>query len=128
MKKMASKKKSGLNKRLQKVLDTPASFAFFIAIHDFVKHIELDISLSKGVVRDTKYAYLKQIYQGIEDVGARSSADLGHERYMVINDLNRIEKKEVSDSNSFWKKRELFRKLAVEIYERLEPQSVQPKK
>jgi len=39
----------------------------------------------------------------------------------VLGELNRIKNKDVSESNSFWKKRELFRKLTGEIYERLSP-------
>ncbi|MEK9168243.1 MAG: hypothetical protein AAB698_00370, partial [Patescibacteria group bacterium] len=70
-----------------------------------------------------KYGYLKQIYQGLEDADIKSSADLGHTRYMVIQELNRIRNKDVSESNSFWKKRELFRKLTGEIYEILNPNS-----
>ena len=54
----------------------------------------------------------------------KSNVDLGHTRYSVIVELNRIQNNDVSDSNSFWKKRELFRKLAGEIYERLIPTSV----
>ena len=38
---------------------------------------------------------------------------------MTVNDLRRIQNNETSENNSFWKKRELFRKLTAEVYERL---------
>lgn len=128
-----SKKKPNLEQKLQKMLKTPASFAFFVAIHDFVEVIELDVTLSRKLSKDLKYGYLKQIHQGIKDVSVRARAstskeDLGHERYMVINDLNKIQSKELSESNSFWKKRELFRKLAMDIYDRLNPSAVETRK
>lgn len=68
-----------------------------------------------------KYGYLKQIYQGLEDARSKPKSDIGHVRYMTIKDLNQIKNKDFSESNSFWKKRELFRKLAGEIYEKLNP-------
>ena len=127
------KVKSDLDKKFQKVLKTPASFDFFTAIHDFIEYIELNPSLSSKLSSrvksnrelniPNKYGYLKQIYQGLEDADIKSSADLGHTRYMVIQELNRIRNKDVSESNSFWKKRELFRKLTGEIYEILNPNS-----
>ncbi len=132
---MASKKRAGvdLHKKFQKVVATPASFDFFVAIHDFIEHIELNPSLSAILVSSTKanqelniptkYSYLKQIYQGLEDADSKSGADLGHTRYSVLRDLNRIRNNDFSDSNSFWKKRELFRKLSGEIYARLNPSS-----
>jgi len=64
-----------------------------------------------------KYAYLKQIYQGLEDVNTKTDKDLGHARYMTVRDLTRIKREEVSDSNFFWRKRELFRKVTGEVYE-----------
>lgn len=121
--------KSGLDKKFQKVLKTPASFAFFVAIHDFIEHIELNsplsdslssrIKLNRELKIPSKYGYLKQIYQGLEDADIKSNTDLGHARYMIIQDLKRIQNENFSESNSFWKKRELFRKLTGEIYERL---------
>ena len=122
------KKKPNLEQKLQKMLKTPASFAFFVAVHDFVEVIEIDVALSKKLSKDLKYGHLKQIHRGIKDLSLKSKEDLGHERYMVINDLNKIQNKEMSESNSFWKKRELFRKLALEIYDRLHPQPVEVKK
>lgn len=134
--KIAEKRKSDLDKKFKKVLETPASFDFFVAIHDFVKYIEsnsfLSKSLSTRVKANTeldianKYDYLKKIYQGLEDMNRKSGVDLGHVRYMVIRDLNKIKNKEVSESNSFWKKRELFRKLAGVIYERLSAHLSEP--
>jgi hypothetical protein len=127
--KLSGKTKSDLDKKFKKVLQTPASFDFFVAIHDFIKHIELNPSLLNGLSARIKinkeldiagkYDYLKRIYQGLEDISKKSSNDLGHARYAVILELNRIQNNDVSDSNSFWKKRELSRKLATMIYERL---------
>ena len=123
-----------LDKKFQKVLKTPASFDFYVAIHDFIEHIELNSSLSNNLSPRRKsnrelnipgkYSYLKQIYQGLEDADNKSNVDLGHARYAVLIELNRIRNKDVSESNSFWKKRELFRKLTGEIYQRLSPGSV----
>ncbi len=127
--KLVRKAKIGLDKKFQKVLKTPAGFDFFVAIHDFIKHIELNPSLLNNLSRrlkpnremniPNKYNYLKQIYQGIEDANIKSNIDLGHARYAVLLELNRIRNKDVSESNSFWKRRELSRKLTSEIYERL---------
>jgi len=129
--KLLEKVKSGLDEKFQKILKTPASFDFFVAIHDFIEYIELNPSLSKNLssfIKSNrelripgKYSHLKQIYQGIEDVNIKSNVDLGHERYMVLIELNKIRNKDISESNSFWKKRELFRKLTGEIYEILNP-------
>lgn len=131
--KSLTKTQSDLDKKFKKVLQTPASFGLFVAIHDFVEYIELNQSLSNllsyrlkinqelGI--PIKYDYLKQIYQGLEDINGASNADLGHARYSVIRDLNRIQSNDVSDSNSFWKKREASRKLAQVIYDRLRTQT-----
>lgn len=123
------KTKSGLDKKFQKVRETPAGFDFFVAIHDFIEHIELTPALLRGLsIRikanqeldvAAKYGYLKTIYQGLEDIHTESNADLGHARYAVIRELSQIQNKETSESNSFWKKRESSRKLATMIYERL---------
>ncbi|KKT63326.1 MAG: hypothetical protein UW55_C0005G0041 [Candidatus Giovannonibacteria bacterium GW2011_GWA2_44_26] len=86
--KLSETMKLELDRRFQKVLATPASFDFLVAIHDFVQYIELS-SLSKRL--PIQYAHLKQIYQGVKDSGAKSKGDLGHARYMVIHDLNRIQ-------------------------------------
>ena len=132
--KLLGKVKSGLDKKFQKVLKTPVGFDFFVAIHDFIEYIELNSSLSDSLSSriksnrelniPSKYSYLKQIYQGLEDADIKSNIDLGHARYAVLLELNRIRKKDVSESNSFWKKRELFRKLTDEIYNRLNPEPV----
>lgn len=132
--KLAGKLKSGLDKKFQKVLKTPASFDFFVAIHDFIEYIELHSSLlnnlssrikiNKELNIPKKYGYLKQIYQGLEDADSKSNVDLGHTRYTVILELKKIKNKDVSESNSFWKKRELIRRLTGEIYSRLNPDSV----
>jgi len=127
--KALKKRKSDLDKKFQRVLETPASFDFFVAIHDFIEHIELDPSLSGGLSERikanreldiaNKYGYLRKIYQGLEDINTKSNIDLGHTRYMVIQELSKIQNKDVSESNSFWRKRELSRKLTGIIYERL---------
>ena len=127
--KLLEKKQSDLKEKFQKVLDTPASFAFFVAIHDFIECIERTPAFARTLSSRSKinrelniparYAHLKQIYQGLEDVKASSREDLGHTRYMVIRELNQIQNNDVSDSNSFWKKRELLRRLVGEVYKRL---------
>jgi hypothetical protein len=127
--KPTEKVKNDLDKKYQKVVETPAGFDFFSAIHDFVKYIEsnpaLCGSLSSRVKpnRDgniaVKYNHLKQIYQGFEDVHRKPGVDLGHARYMTLIELSKIKDNQVSESNPFWKKRELFRKLTGEIYARL---------
>ena len=132
--KLSGKVKSGLDKKFQKVLKTPAGFDFFVAIHALIKHIELNPVLSDSLSSrlkpnrelniPKKYSYLKLIYQGLEDANNKSNVDLGHARYAALGELNRIRNKDVSESNSFWKKRELFRKLTGEIYQRLSPDSV----
>ena len=127
--KRATDTKRALKRKLQKVVATPPSFGFFVAIHDFVECIEQNKALSghlsrrteinKDLKLPTKYAHLKKIYQGIKDTNGQSGGDLGHDRYMIINDLKRIQNNEESDYNEFWRKRETFRKLTVEVYERL---------
>lgn len=130
----SAKVKSDLDRKFQKVLKTPASFDFYVAIHDFIEHIEQNASLASSLSSRTKpnrelkipakYDYLKQIYQGLEDAKTTSNADLGHNRYAVLLELNKIRANDVSESNSFWKKRELIRKLSGEIYGRLNPELV----
>lgn len=123
-----------LDKTFQKVVATPAGFGFFVAIHDFVDCIESDVTLSKNlssrnkINKETniaaKYDSLKQIYQGIKDAEAASVHDLGHDRNTAIRDLVRIKNKETSENNFYWRKRELFKKLSQEVYERLTTQTV----
>jgi len=127
--KLSEKVKNDLYEKSQKVIKTPAGFSFFMAIHDFIKYIELNSSLSRSLSSSTKlnreqkistkYNYLKQVYQGLEDANGKSGLDLGHVRYMLIIELNKIKNKDLSGNNSFWKKREVFRKLTGEIYEKL---------
>ena len=132
--KISGKVKNDLDKKFQMVIKTPAGFDFFVAIHDFVEHIELNSSFSNNLSSrlkpnreqniPNKYNHLKQIYQGLEDADGKPGVDLGHARCMVLVELNRIKNKDVSENNSFWKKRELFRKLTGEIYEGLSPDYV----
>lgn len=126
---LVTKIKTDLDKKFQKVMKTPPGFVFFEAIHDFVGYIETNpklvdglsqrIKINKELGIPNKYSSLKQIYQGMEDVATPTTKDIGHTRYMVVRDLSRIRNKDMSESNFFWKKRELFRKLTGEIYERL---------
>lgn len=127
---LVTKTKVDLDKKFQKVMKTPPGIVFFEAIHDFVGYIEMNPKLVEGLSQrikinkelgiPNKYSSLKQIYQGMEDVNTPTTKDIGHTRYMVVRDLSRIQNKEISESNFFWKKRELFRKLTSEVYERLE--------
>ena len=88
--------KVALDKKFKKVAETSASFDLFVAIHDFIQHIELNATLAEGlsgrmkINRElniaTKYDYLKQIYQGLEDMGAETKNDLGHARYAVMRE------------------------------------------
>lgn len=131
---LKGKTKADLDKKYQKVLKTPASFDFFVAIHDFIDHIESDSSLVKILLSKseanlelkipTKYNYLKVIHQGLKDAKSKADGDLGHARYAVIIELNKIRDNDVSESNSFWKKRETLRKFVTEIYGRLVPTTV----
>lgn len=137
MMKSIEKVKTGLDRKFQKVTETPASFDFFVAIHDFVKYIELNALLSGGLSHrikinrelgmSDKYGHLRQIYQGLEDIQIKSNADLGHTRYTVIRELNQIKNNDYSESNTFWKKRELSRKLIGVVYERLGMYLSEPK-
>ncbi|HUZ92497.1 MAG TPA: hypothetical protein VNG29_00670 [Candidatus Paceibacterota bacterium] len=123
------KKKVDLEKKFQKILQSPEGFGFFVAIHDFIECIESNRAFSSGLSHRTKinrelnievkYGFLLQIYQGLEDVSAKNTDDLGHERYATIRDLEKIRNREFSDHNHFWKKRQVFKKMAGEVYERL---------
>jgi len=131
---LKGKTKLDLDKKYKKVLKTPASFDFFVAIHDFIEQIESDSSLVKILLSKAganvelkipaKYDYLKIIHQGLKDAKNKSDADLGHARYAALLELNKIKDNDVSDSNSFWKKREVMRKFVSDIYGRLVPTSV----
>lgn len=128
-----SRPNGDLEKKYQKVLNTPASFDFYVAIHDFIEHLESDPAYSKIILSKAsanvelkipaKYAYLKIIHQGLKDAKSKTNDDLGHARYAAIVDLNKIKDNDVSESNSFWKKREVMRKFAADIYARLIPKS-----
>ncbi len=127
--KLLKKTKLDLDKKFQKVLQAPEGFGLFEAIHGFIEYIELNPAFSDGLTYrtkisrelniPTKYGYLRQIYQGLEDTDIKTNKDLGHARYMNVRDLSRIRNQEFSENNFFWRKRALFRKLAGEIYERL---------
>lgn len=120
------KAQAQLDQKLKKVQETPVSFALYVAVHDFVEHIEAMPTGSKAIATyakankelniPKKYDYLKQIYQGVEDIDLESNTDLGHSRYAVVKELISIRNKDVSESNSFWKKREAVRKLAGEVH------------
>ncbi len=123
------KTKRELDEKFQNVLRSSDGFDFFLKIHDFVQYIELRSSLCAVIAERTKsnrelkisskYDSLKQIYQGVEDTKNRSRGDLGHVRYMIIGDLNRIRNKQYSENISFWRKREAYRKSISEIYNKL---------
>lgn len=113
--KAPSKKKADLGAKLEKVVNTPAGFDFYIALHDFVEQVEAHPARAAAVL-PAKYTQLKEVHQGIKDTSIKSKEDLGHDRYMVIQDLLRIRNRETSDSNPIWKKREMFRSLSVEVY------------
>jgi hypothetical protein len=131
---LPKKTKSDLDKKFKKIQQTPAGFDFFEAIHDFIGHIEANKVFADGlsyrtkINRElnipTKYGYLRQIYQALEDAGRKTNRDIGHARYMNVRDLGRIQNQEFSESNFFWRKRELFRKLVGEVYERLTAEAV----
>jgi len=127
--KLPPKAKSDLDKKLQRVLQVPEGFALYEAIHDFIEFIEATPAFLNGISYrtangrelniPTKYGYLRQIYQGLEDVKVKTNEDLGHVRYTNVRDLTLIRNQEFSENNFFWKKRALFRKLATEVYEGL---------
>lgn len=114
--KLPPKYKTGLSKKLKKVIAAPASFAFYVAIHDLVEYIETNAA-SGALKLPFKYGQLKQVHQGVKDVRSPADHDIGHERYMMIRSLDKIQKSDFSDSNPIWKKRELLRGCAKEIYE-----------
>ncbi len=123
------KTQTNLDKKLKSVIKTEPSYDLFVAIHGFVKHIEFNPVLLKSITLNikanrennilAKYTYLKQIHQGIEDLSVQTNVDLGHARYAMIKDLNKIKKLDLSESNTLWKKRELSKKIAGEIHARI---------
>jgi hypothetical protein len=128
-KKANNSRSNGLDKKFQKVEQTPAGFALYVAIHDFIEFVEADKALSREISHrnkinkeldiPAKYAFLKQVYQGLEDIGSDTAGDLGHDRYSAIRDLSRIKNNDLSENNAFWKKREVYRKLTGVVYKRL---------
>ncbi len=118
-----------LDQKIAEVRGTPAGFAFFVSLHDFVAYIESaphfsvffqgDRKGSRTKELSAKYALMKQIHQGIEDLAVRTEKDLGHDRYVAIRDLTLIRNDRAADNNAFWKQREVLRKLAVEIHKTL---------
>ena len=117
--------KEGLDKKLKKVRETPENFALYVSLHDFVHYIESIPSFApffddsrKGRAKELpiKYSFLKQVYQGIEDIDVKTTDDLGHDRFVAIRELTLIRANNLSENNSFWKKRELFRKLVNEVH------------
>lgn len=122
--------RTGLEKKFRKVIETPISFEFYVAIHDFVEYIETSPVIMKAIAKQrkgdveamlaNKYDSLKRIYQGVEDINVKSNDDIGHSRYMGIVELGQIQKKVASESNSFWKKREFFKKAAALVHKNLD--------
>ncbi len=122
--------KLALDRKMRHVRETPASLSFFVALHDFVKYIESAPSLtvffsgskkaSRAKEMGSRYLVMRRVYQGIEDLDVRSKTDLGHDRYVTINELNLIRNNEFSDNNSLWKHRELLRRAAGEIHKTLQ--------
>ncbi len=125
----AEKIRSVLDRKLRDVRETPASFTFFVSLHDFVQYVESTPSFdiffdgekkgNRASEISPKYSVLKRVYQGIEDIDVRTSNDLGHDRYATIRELSLIRNKDVSDNNSLWKRRELLRKTVGEIHKTL---------
>ena len=115
-----------LDQKIKEVRETPASFTFFVSLHNFVEYIEVTPAFavffsgakkgSRAKELTAKYAIMRKVYQGVEDIDVRTTADLGHDRYVAIRDLCLIRDKNVSENNSFWKQREILRKLAGEIH------------
>lgn len=128
--KTAEKVKLVLDKKSKGVRETPAGFTFFVSLHDFVEYIESAPSFavffsgtkkgSRASELSAKYAIMKQIYQGIEDIDIRTEADLGHDRYVAIRELRLIRNNDFSENNPFWKHREFLRKLTGDIHATLE--------
>jgi hypothetical protein len=124
--KPVNKIKSVLDQKIKVVTETTEGFAFFVSLHDFVQYIESVPSFavffsdtkkgSRAAELSSKYFVMKQVYQGIEDINIRTTSDLGHDRYVAIHELSSIKKGDLSENNSFWKRRELLRKVAGETH------------
>ncbi len=125
----AEKIKSTLDQKFKKVNETPAGFSFFVSLHDFVEYVESTPSFnaffgtakrgSRAAEISPKYSILKQVHQGIEDIDVNTTDDLGHDRFVAIRELTLIRKKDTSENNSFWKKRDFLRKLTGDIHRTL---------
>jgi hypothetical protein len=125
----AEKIKLALDRKLKRVREAPAGFTFFVSLHNFVQYIESTPKFAvffSGAKRGSraselspKYFVMKQVYQGIEDIDMSTTHDLGHDRYVAIRELGLIRKNDFSENNSFWKRRELLRKVAGQIHETL---------
>lgn len=122
--------KTALDRKFHEINDPSAGFSFFVSIHNFVEYIESAPSFStffainqKGSripELSAKYFILKQVYQGIEDIDSHTKDDLGHDRYVAIRELSQIRNKDFSEgNNSFWRRRELIRKVAGETHKML---------
>jgi hypothetical protein len=119
-----------LAKKGKKVRETPDGFKFYTSLHDFIEYIEATPSFavffqgrkkgSRARYLAPKYFVLKQVYQGIEDIDLRTTDDLGHDRYVAIRELGLIRSKDISENNSFWKRREQLRKVAGEVHKTLD--------
>ena len=121
--------KSALNRKFEKVREVPANFDFYVSIHDFIEFIESTPSFriflggekaKRAAELPKKYFSLREIYQGIEDLDRKTTEDLGHSRYVAIRELGLIRSNDFSENNSFWKRRELFRKIIGETYRTLD--------
>jgi len=121
---------STLDQKIKKVRETPEGFAFFVSLHNFVEFIEATPSFavffiaakkkgSRSGEISSKYSILKEVYQGIEDIDVKTTADLGHDRFVAIRELGLIRDNNLSNNNSFWKRREFLRKLTNDIHETL---------
>lgn len=128
---MASKiaVKQALGQRFEKVSQAPLGFDLYVSIHDFVDYIESTPAFGvflKGTKAarageiPVKYVLLKQVHQGIKDIDLRTTTDLGHDRYVAIRELSLIRKQDLSGNNSFWKRREAFKKITGDVYKVLD--------
>ncbi len=119
---------TALDQKVKKVRETPEGFAFFVSLHHFVEFVEATpefgvffIAAKKKGSRATeisaKYSVLKEVHQGIKDLDLKTTVDLGHDRYVAIRELGLIRDNNLSNNNSYWKRREFLRKLVGDIHE-----------
>lgn len=126
----AEKIKTGLDQKVKKVREAPEGFTFFVSLHHFVEFVESTPSFaiffnstgkgSRAAEISPKYAVLKQIHQGIKDLDVRTTDDLGHDRFVAIRELSLIRKADLSENNTFWKRRVSLRKLVGDIHKTLD--------